>query len=350
MSIAPYAAVAMQLTARSTEGCADTAAARAQILAHIGEIEGAIRAAAIFIEQYAGRPVKLAVLPEYLFTSYPGRIGIAEFATRVGFAADGPEYAALGGVAQRLGLFLAGNAYESDRHFPGFYFQTSFIVAPSGEVVLRYRRLLSMFAPSPHDVWDAYLDRYGIDAVFPVAQTEIGNLACIASEEILYPEIARALAFRGAEVICHSSSEIGSPLATPKDIAKRARAWENMAYVVSANTAGISGTAMSLASADGNSQVVGPDGKVLAQSLSGETYTAFAALDIGALRATRRTPAMTNSLARQRPSLFAEVYGAATGQDGNAMLADGAPQVPDRAAFRRMQEQVIERLEKAGLI
>ena len=348
MSIAPYAAVAMQLTARSTERCADPAAARAQILAHIADIEGAIRTAAIFIEQYAGRPVKLAVLPEYLFTSYPGRIGIAEFAERVGFAADGPEYAALGGVAQRLGLHLAGNAYESDRHFPGFYFQTSFIVAPSGEVVLRYRRLLSMFAPSPHDVWDAYLDRYGIEGVFPVARTEIGTLACIASEEILYPEIARAFAFRGAEVLCHSSSEIGSPLATAKDVAKRARAWESMAYVVSANTAGISGTAMPLASADGNSQVVGPDGKVLAQSLSGETFTAFATLDIEALRNTRRTPAMTNSLARQRPSLFAPVYAAAAGQEGNAMIEEGAAKVPERDAFRRMQERVIERLAKAG--
>ncbi|QGN56346.1 nitrilase [Novosphingobium sp. Gsoil 351] len=340
----------MQLTARSTERCADTAAARAQILSHIGEIEGAIRTAAIFIEQYAGRPVKLAVLPEYLFTSYPGRVGIAEFAERVGFAADGPEYAALGGVAQRLGLFLAGNAYESDRHFPGFYFQTSFIVAPSGSVVLRYRRLLSMFAPSPHDIWDAYLDHYGIDGVFPVARTEIGNLACVASEEILYPEIARAFAFRGAEVLCHSSSEIGSPLATAKDVAKRARAWESMAYVVSANTAGISGTVMPLASADGNSQVVGPDGKILAQSLSGETYTAFATLDIEALRATRRTPAMTNSLARQRPSLFAPVYTAANGQAGNAMLRDGEAQVPERGDFHRMQQAVIDTLAKAGAI
>ncbi|ANY21110.1 Aliphatic amidase [Tsuneonella dongtanensis] len=346
----PYAAVAMQLTARSTEACADTAAVRAQILAHIGEIEGAIRSAAIFIEQYAGRPVKLAVLPEYLFTSYPGRIGIPEFAERVGFAADGPEYAALGTVAQRLGLHLAGNAYEVDAHFPGFYFQTSFLVAPSGDVVLRYRRLLSMFAPSPHDVWDAYLDRYGIDGVFPVAQTEIGTLACIASEEILYPEIARAFAFRGAEVLCHSSSEIGSPLATAKDVAKRAQAWESMAYVVSANTAGISGTAMPLASADGNSQVVGPDGKVLAQSLSGETYTAFATIDLAALRAARRTPAMTNSLARQRPSLFAGVYADAPGQDANAMLDGGTARVPERDDFRRMQTAMIEKLVKAGVI
>lgn len=346
MTVPPYAAVAMQLTARSSEACADTAAARVQILAHIAQVEHAVRSAAIFIEKYAGRPLRLAVLPEYLFTSYPGPIGIAEFASRVGFAPDGPEYAALGGVAQRLKLHLAGNAYETDVHFPGFYFQTSFIVAPSGAVVLRYRRLLSMFAPSPHDVWDAYLDRYGLDGVFPVARSEIGTLAAVASEEILYPEIARAFAFRGAEVLCHSSSEIGSPLATAKDIAKRARAWESMAYVVSANTAGIAGTAMPLASADGNSQVVGPDGKVIAQSLSGETFTAFATLDIDALRATRRTPAMTNSLARQRPSLFAPVYAAAQGQEGNTML-DG---IPERDAFRRMQEAVIARLDKAGVL
>jgi hypothetical protein len=64
-------------------------------------------------------------------------------------------------------LFLAGNAYELDRHFPGLYFQTSFVIAPSGDVVLRYRRLNSMFAPTPHDVWSKYLDIYGLDGVFP---------------------------------------------------------------------------------------------------------------------------------------------------------------------------------------
>ncbi|MFN5821223.1 MAG: hypothetical protein ACK44Y_12475, partial [Novosphingobium sp.] len=75
--------------------------------------------------------------PEYLFTSYPGRISIPEFAERAAFAADGPEYAALGAMAQRLGLFVAGNAYESDAHFPGFYFQTSFVIDPSAAKAAR---------------------------------------------------------------------------------------------------------------------------------------------------------------------------------------------------------------------
>lgn len=349
---ATYSAMAMQLTARSLERLPDAAAARAAMLAHIAEVEAQIRTSAIFVAQYSGRPVRLAVLPEYLFTSYPGRVTIPEFAARVGWAADGPEYAALGAMAERLGMFVAGNAYETDAAFPDFYFQTSFVVAPHGEVVLRYRRLLSMFAPSPYDVWEKYLDLYGIDGVFPVARTEIGTLACIASEEILYPEIARALALRGAEVFCHSSSEIGSPLATHKDIAKQARAFENLAYVVSANTAGISGTAMPLASADGNSQVVDYKGRIVAQSGDGETFTAFAPIDLASLRETRRVPAMTNYLARQRPALFAAAYAAAAepfhGADG--MMQQGKAVVPDRDYFKRAQEAVIDRMSKAGVI
>jgi predicted amidohydrolase len=347
---ANYAAVAMQLTARSIDPALARTDASARMVAHIAEVEPAIRSASIFIQQYGGRAVKLAVLPEYLFTSYPGRVTIQQFAERVAWDADGPEYAALSAAASRLGMHIAGNAYERDPHFPGFYFQTSFVVAPEGGVVLRYRRLISMFAPSPHDVWDAYLDHYGLDGVFPVARTAIGNLAAIASEEILYPEIARALALRGAEVFVHSSSEIGSPMPTHKDIAKRARAFENMAYVISANTAGIAGTAMPLASADGNSQVVDWRGRVLSQSGDGETFTAFADIDIAGLRTGRRTPGMTNYLSRQRPALFAATYANADIHRANGMMAGGTPTVPDRDYFARTQAEVIERLDRAGVI
>ncbi|WP_254054259.1 nitrilase-related carbon-nitrogen hydrolase [Sphingorhabdus sp. EL138] len=345
-----YAAVAMQLAARSIEKTPDKASARAQMLVMIGEIETKIRSATIFIQQYAGSPAKLAVLPEYLLTSYPGRISIPDFADKAALEVDGPEYEALGAMAQRLKMFIAGNAYEVDANFPGIYFQTSFVVAPSGEVVLRYRRLNSMFAPTPHDVWTKYLDIYGLDGVFPVARTEIGNLAAIASEEILYPEITRAHALRGAEVFVHSSSEIGSPLDTLKDIGKRARAQENMAYVVSANTAGIENTTLPLASADGNSMVVDYKGRVMAESNSGETFTAFADIDLGALRAARRKPAMTNFLARQRLELFAATYGNLSVQKADGLIEVNEVKTPDRDYFLRTQEETIERMIKEGLI
>ncbi len=346
---ASYAAIALQLAARSVEQAADRAAASAQMLAAIADMGRKLRASAIFVTQYTGSKVRLAVLPEYLFTSYPGRISIADFAEKAAIDIDGPEYEALGAVASQQNLFLAGNAYERDRHFPGLYFQTSFVVAPSGEVVLRYRRLNSMFAPTPHDVWSKYLDIYGLDGVFPVARTEIGNLAAIASEEILYPEIARAHALRGAEIFVHSSSEIGSPLATPKAIARRARAFENIAYVVSANTAGIAGTTMPLASADGNSQVVDFKGRVIAESNAGETFTAFADIDLAALRAQRRKPGMLNQLARQRLELFAATY-AGHIQPADSLISNGGITIPDRDHFQRVQEATITHLIKERLI
>lgn len=346
-----YAAIALQLAARSVEKQPDRASASKQMVAMIAEVGAKLRGSAIFVGQYTGSPVRLAVLPEYMLTSYPGRISVPDFAEKAAIDIDGPEYAALGKVASDQKLFLAGNAYERDTHFPGLYFQTSFVIAPSGQVVLRYRRLNSMFAPTPHDVWSKYLDLYGIDGVFPVADTDIGRLAAIASEEILYPEIARAHALRGAEIFVHSSSEIGSPLATPKAIARRARAFENIAYIVSANTAGIEGTSMPVASADGNSMIVDYKGQVIAEANGGETFTAFADINLSALRAQRRKPGMINQLARQRLELFAPIYSGRVVQPANSLIdAAGKVVIPDRDHFLRVQESVIERLSKDGLI
>ena len=341
-----YAAVAMQMAARSVAAGATREAQRTAMLSHLGEVTASIAGAKVFIEQYGGSPVRLAVLPEYLFTSYPVRIGIAEFAEAAAWDMDGPEYDALGKAAQDLNLFLSGNVYERDPHFPGLYFQTCFIIAPSGELILRYRRLNSMFAPTPHDVWSKYLDIYGLEGVFPVARTEIGNLAAIASEEIVYPEIARALALRGAEIFVHNSSEIGGPHRTHKMIAKQARAFENLAYVVSANTAGIDG----YASADGNSMLVDWKGQVLAESGAGATYTAFGDIDLHALRAARRKPGMTNYLSRQRTEIFAAAYGAATVHAANSLMDGDVARIPDRAHFVDKQQAIIARLAKDGLI
>jgi deaminated glutathione amidase len=233
--IAAYRALALQLTCHAVNDCPDRASARARMRENLERVDRGVGGSKAFL----GRDLRLVVLPEYLLTSYPLGETLEGWADKAAIDVDGPEYDALASIAARHDVFLAGNAYETDRHFPGLYFQASFCVAPSGKVVLRYRRLVSMFAPTPHDVWDRYLDIYGLDGVFPVARTEIGRLAAIASEEILYPEIARALALRGAEVFLHSSSEVGSPRLTPKDIAKRARALENLCYVVSSSASWI---------------------------------------------------------------------------------------------------------------
>ncbi len=202
---------------------------------------------------------------------------------------------------------------------------------------------------TPHEVCSKYLDIYGLDGVFPLTNTEIGRSAAISSEEILYLEIAPALALRGAQVFVQCSSEIGSPNPTHKQIVRRARAIENLGYVVSANTAGISGTPMPLASADGNSAIIDWKGNVLAESNSGETFTAFADLEFADLRRVRRKPGMTNYLSRQRLELFAAAY-AGQVQPANSLIDDHAAVIPGRDHFKRGQEQVIARLSDAGLI
>jgi predicted amidohydrolase len=340
----------LQAHCPAINGITDPAEARQQMMQTIAHCGKAIAGSKAFASTLSGDIVRLVVLPEYFLTGFPMGDSIPAWQDKAALAADGPEYSALGELAQKHQVYLSGNAYELDKHFPELYFQTSFIISDSGDVVLRYRRLVSMFAPTPHDVLDAYLDHYGADSLFPVVDTPLGRLACVASEEILYPEITRALALRGAELICHSSSEVGSLRPTPKNIAKQARAYENMLYVVSANSAGISGTPIPAGSTDAHSQVVDYKGRVLTEAGQGETMNGFAEIDIAALRRTRAKPAMTNMLARQRLELFASTYAGEPVYPANNLLQDGKVITPDRNHFLDLQKSVIEDLQKRGVI
>lgn len=337
-----YKALALQTVCHAV----NSLQTREEVVAHmrreIQRIGAQIRASIAFI----GRDTRLVVLPEYFLTGFPMGESIENWRYKACIAPDGEEYELLGQLAQDNHIYLSGNVYETDRHFPSLYFQCSFVIAPSGDVILRYRRLNSMFAPTPHDVWEKYLDIYGLEGVFPVAKTEIGNLACIASEEILYPEIARCLAMRGAEIFLHNTSEAGSPMLTQKNIAKMARAIENMAYVVSANSAGMSGIPIPFASADGASKVVNYNGIVLAEAGHGESMVAHADIDLNALRHFRHRPAMGNLLARQRFELYAQSYSEHSFYPPNTLLV----QDPDRQHFIRTQMSVIERLDRLGIL
>jgi predicted amidohydrolase len=181
--------------------------------------------------------------------------------------------------------------------------------------------------------------------LFPVAKTDIGNLACIASEEILYPEIARCLAMKGAEIFLHSSSEVASPLPTQKNIAKQARAIENMAYVISANSAGINGIAVPLNSTDAHSQIINYEGLKLCEAGYGETMVANATIHLNALRHHRQRPGMSNFLSRQRMELYTEVYNQSY-YPSNSLSG----KEPNREHFLQTQLKVIEHLKQKGII
>ena len=326
-SPAPYLALPLQTACHAVNRAADAGEARPMMAKSIDRIGAQIIASKRFI----GPDLRLVVLPEYVLTGFPMGETAAAWSAKAALEIDGPEYQALGAIARFADIFLAGNAYEQDPHFAGLYFQTSFVLAPDATVVLRYRRLISMFSPSPYDVFDAYVAAYGVEALFPVADTEIGRLAAIASEEILYPEIARAHALRGAEIFLHSSSESGASIPTPKGVAKSARAIENLAWVVSANTAGIQGAAIPSASTDGGSAVIDHRGVILAQAAFGESMSAYAEIDVAASRRYRRRPGMANLLGRQPVALWADAYAAAPEvQPRNSLIDHNGAVMPAR--------------------
>lgn len=346
-----YAALALQLATACVNDCPDRASARARMAESLVRVRRALAGSKAFIRQYNGVDIRLAVLPEYFLTGFPMGESVPEWREKAALEVDGPEYETLGAIARDLDLYLAGNAYEVDPHFPELYFQCCFIVAPSGEVILRYRRLVSLSAPTPYDVWDRYLEVHGLEKVFPVADTPIGRLAAIASEEILYPEIARCHVMRGAEVFVHPTSEIGSPQLTPKDIARRARAAENLAYVISANSARLDYIPIPANSASGMSKIVDYKGDVLAEAApGGESMVATATIDLEALRAARRKTGLTNMLVRQPFQLYADRYEQTVFHPKNLLLEGGKVRVPEKGELGKWQLADIERLVKDGLI
>lgn len=346
-----YAALALQIATDCVNDCPDRTRSRERMALSLARVGRSVAASKAFIRQFSGVDVRLVVLPEYFLTGFPMGESVAAWQDKACLEMDGPEYRALADIAAASGVYLAGNAYEVDPHFPELYFQCCFVISPERETVLRYRRMISLSAPTPYDVWDRYLEIYGLEGVFPVADTPIGRLAAIASEEIQYPEIARCHAMRGAEIFVHPSSEVGSPLVTTKEIGRRARAAENLAYVVSANSAALNHIPIPAASTTGMSKVVDYQGQVLAEAApGGESMIAYATIDLAALRACRRKTGLSNLLVRQPFQAYAESYLKTRFHPPNLLLADGKPRTPERGELTRWQQADIDRLAGSRII
>ncbi|MFC7290316.1 nitrilase-related carbon-nitrogen hydrolase [Hirschia litorea] len=342
-----YSALALQTVCDAVNQDKSTEDAHARMDRAIVRITQQIGAGKGFLKGFNGYDLKLVVLPEYWMTGFPLGETREEWQAKAAIDMDGEFADKLAAVAQKLGIFLCSNHYETDPNFPNLYFQSNIVYGPNGNTLLRYRRMISLYTPSPYDVWDKYLDVYGEDAVFPVADTEIGVLGTVASEEILYPEIARMHAFKGAEIILHSTSEVGAPTLTPKHICKKARAIENISYVVSANSASIIGTPVPPASTDAMSTVLDWYGRTLAETGTGETLNANAVLDINALRETRRKTGMTNTLSRLPNTAFATQYAQANHAPANR-TPDG--QMIGRMEALAQQQAAIDSLASRNIL
>lgn len=341
-----FTALALQTLCDAVNQDKSRNAARKRMKAAVSRVASQIATSKGFLKSFNGYELKLVVLPEYWMTGFPLGETREEWQDKAVIETDGEFASMISDVAKKFGVYLCSNHYENDPHFPDLYFQANVVFSPAGDMILRYRRMISLYSPTPYDVWDAYLERYGADAIFPVAETEIGVIGSIASEEILYPEVARMCALKGAELLLHPTSEVGAPGLTPKDIAKRARALENIAYVISANSATIAGTPVPAASTDGMSKIVDWKGAVAAEANQGETMNANAVIDLEGLREARRKTGMSNFLSRLpmaafRPGYAADLAPANRTSDGRMI---------ERADAIKGQQAVIDRLTQDGVI
>lgn len=193
--------------------------------------------------------------------------------------------------ARRHRVFIqTGTFLEVDSRWPGHVFNTTCLIGPDG--LLSTYRKVHPWTPwevhtSPRDLLSAGYDR----PLFPVVETPIGKLGAAICYDWLFPEAIRALGAQGAEVLIRVSAYMDPWGATPPldwwTLFNRARAVENMAYVVAANQAATPANYPPF-SWPGGSMVVDFDGRILAQADPGPgEKIVVGPIDLEALRYER---------------------------------------------------------------
>lgn len=214
--------------------------------------------------------VRLVCYPEYHTCLVRGdpderRRGYAAIAEPL----DGPRVQHLADVARGTGVWLLpGTVIERG---PGdAIYNTAVAISPDGEVVASYRKMFPWRPFEPFTVGDAF-------TVFDVPA--VGRIGLAICYDLWFPEVARQLAWLGAEVVVYPTHT--SSIDREKELVlAQATAIQNQVYVVSVNAAAPEGT--------GRSLVVDPEGLVRAQAPSEQTSYVSDVLDLDAVTRVRR--------------------------------------------------------------
>lgn len=128
-------------------------------------------------------------------------------------------------------------------------FNTAIVIAPDGSIAARYRK---MFPWLPYEQGITPGEEY---CVFDIP--DVGRFGLMICYDMWFPEVARTLAWMGAEVILHPSMTPTCDRETEL-VLSRANAIFNQCYFVDINGVGTWG--------GGRSMIVDPDGRVLQQA------------------------------------------------------------------------------------
>lgn len=309
--IEQYMALALQPTMR---GCMRRSEVMTNIH-HIGElIDAAVWLSSIDL------PVRLICIPEGCLQGFTGEVfdwDHEKYVDEMALDVPGPETEALGRKAKQHNAYIIGQAKVKHPKFPRKFFNAAFVIDPHGEVIHKHHKL-QVFAREhstvPHDVWDKWVELYGdgLDAFFPVVDTEIGRIGCVICMEGSFPETARGLAVNGAEILYRPAYPEPYVANGLWEVQNRARALDNTCYVVAPNPANYFLTQSSKDAIDtfgGQSMIVDYQGRILSEHKygAGPSY-AGAIIDVEALRQYRARSLWGNWLRDLRTEQFRCIY------------------------------------------
>ena len=245
------------------------------------------------IRQAAERGAQLVVLqelhnsPYFCQTENPELFDLAE-------PIPGPSTMHYGALAKELGLVLVTSLFE--RRAAGLYHNTAVVFEKDGTIAGKYRK---MHIPDDPAYYEKFYFTPG-DLGFEPIQTSVGKLGVLICWDQWYPEAARMMALRGAEMLIYPTAIGWESSDTADEKSRQREAWmtvqrghavANGLPVVTVNRVGHepdpSGQTQGI-QFWGSSFVVGPQGEFLYQGSSDEEQIAMVEVDLTRGEAVRR--------------------------------------------------------------
>jgi predicted amidohydrolase len=169
------------------------------------------------IEKAAKQRADLVVLPETL-TYYGLGKGYADVSEPI----PGPSTDYFGKLAQLHDLYIVAGLLERDKHL---VYNVAVLIGPDGKVVGKYRKVCLPRSEAEGGIAP------GND--YPVFETRFGKVGMMVCYDGFFPEPARELTKRGAEIIAW-------PVWGCNPLLARARATENHVYLISSTYTDVS--------------------------------------------------------------------------------------------------------------
>lgn len=183
----------------------------------------------------------------------------------------GPSTDSFGQLAKELGIVLVLSLFE--RRAPGLYHNTAVVLEKDGTIAGKYRK---MHIPDDPAYYEKFYFTPG-DLGFEPINTSVGRLGVLVCWDQWYPEAARLMAMRGAELLIYPTAIGWESSDTEEEKQRQLGAWitvqrghavANGLPVVTVNRTGHepdpSGQTAGI-QFWGNSFVVGPQGEMLTE-------------------------------------------------------------------------------------